>query len=379
MGILGGALSRRSILRGAGLGLGGIAGGMLVGCGDDGSKQVDLADESLPLEVTRLRIPKSDGTICGGALYVAHPFLVEEGFTNIEYPELPVTEWTEHVGNGTLDINYDFGAAVAVEIDRGRRLTSLAGMHGGCYELFARDGIDSIGQLRGKRVAVTYGVDAAAPGYAFMAYVLAFVGVPPDHTLASYNSEDVPELLRSGEIDAAITIPPWGDELRDAGAGHVILNSMTDRPWSDYYCCFLFANKRFVQKNPVATKRIVRAVLKGADVVAREPERAARYLVDNGHTADYAQTLRTLKHLHYDFWRTLDSEDSLRFYGLRLRQSGVIKTAPNQLVARGADFRFLNQIKREMAYAPRFPQQRGAFALDCEVEPAAAVAGPRQA
>ena len=37
-----------------------------------------------------------------------------------------------------------------------------------------------------------------------------------------------------------------------------------------------------------------------------------------------------------------------RFYALRLREVGMIKSAPNKLIAAGADWRFLNELKREL-------------------------------
>ena len=46
-------------------------------------------------------------------------------------------------------------------------------------------------------------------------------------------------------------------------------------------------NREFVRKHPVATKRAVRAILKAADLCGREPERAARLLVDKGYTNNY--------------------------------------------------------------------------------------------
>jgi hypothetical protein len=48
--------------------------------------------------------------------------------------------------------------------------------------------------------------------------------------------------------------------------GHVILNTATDRPWSNYFCCMVLANRDFVQRYPVATKRVLRAILQFAVV-----------------------------------------------------------------------------------------------------------------
>ena len=48
----------------------------------------------------------------------------------------------------------------------------------------------------------------------------------------------------------------------------MIASSVTDRPWSQYYCCLLGTRTEFANKYPVATKRLLRALLKGADFAA---------------------------------------------------------------------------------------------------------------
>ena len=61
---------------------------------------------------------------------------------------------------------------------------------------------------------------------------------------------------------------PKPQELRARKIGRVILNTATDRPWSQYFCCLLFGNREFVRDHPVATKRCLRAILKAADICA---------------------------------------------------------------------------------------------------------------
>jgi NitT/TauT family transport system substrate-binding protein len=47
-------------------------------------------------------------------------------------------------------------------------------------------------------------------------------------------------------------------------------------------------------------------------------------------------------------WREYDPEDTLRFYALRLHEVGLLNNSPNQILAQGTDWRFLNEIKREL-------------------------------
>jgi len=131
-------------------------------------------------------------------------------------------------------------------------------------------------------------------------------------------------------------------------AGHVIVSTAADRPWSQYFCCMLSGNRDYVRNYPVATKRALRAILKATDLCATDPARAARQIVDRGFTPRYDYALQTLSENFYDKWRDYDAEDTLRFYALRLHEAGLIKSIPQKIIADGTDWRFLNELKREL-------------------------------
>jgi NitT/TauT family transport system substrate-binding protein len=52
--------------------------------------------------------------------------------------------------------------------------------------------------------------------------------------------------------------------------------------------------------------------------------------------------------LPYDKWREYDPEDTLRFYALRMHDAGMIKSSPNKIIAESTDWRFLDELKREL-------------------------------
>ena len=58
--------------------------------------------------------------------------------------------------------------------------------------------------------------------------------------------------------------------------GHTIVNNAVDRPWSQYFCCMVAGSTDYVNKYPVATKRVLRAILKSADFCASNPTLAAQ-------------------------------------------------------------------------------------------------------
>ena len=156
------------------------------------------------------------------------------------------------------------------------------------------------------------------------------------------------ELFAQGKIDAFLGFPPEPQELRARNIGHVLVNSAVDRPWSQYFCCMLSANAAFIEKHPVATKRVLRAILKAADLCVTEPTRVAQLMVDGGFAASYDYALQTMGDVPYARWREYDPEDTLRFYALRLHEVGMITSSPNKIIAEGTDWRFLNELKREL-------------------------------
>jgi NitT/TauT family transport system substrate-binding protein len=110
----------------------------------------------------------------------------------------------------------------------------------------------------------------------------------------------------------------------------------------------LLGNREYVRTHPVATKRVLRAILKATDLCVTEPARVARQIVDRGFTPRYDYALQTLRENGYDKWREYDAEDTIRFYALRLRDVGFIKSSPQKIIADGTDWRFLNELKREL-------------------------------
>jgi NitT/TauT family transport system substrate-binding protein len=102
----------------------------------------------------------------------------------------------------------------------------------------------------------------------------------------------------------------------------------------------LAANREYAARYPVATKRVIRAILKAADLYAGTPEVAAKLIVAGGFTENYDCALQALTENPYGAWREYDPEDTMRFYALRLHDFGAIKSTPQQIIANGTDWRF---------------------------------------
>src|SRR6516165_5438387 len=302
-----------------------------------------LAAEALP-ETTSVRFVKNP-VICIAPQYAAAELLYAEGFTDIGYVETTTAGAVpQAIARGDADFSLGFAVNHIQAIDAGAPIAILAGVHVGCYELFASEGIRSIVELKGKSV----GLKAASP--ALLSLMATHVGLDPaqDIRWVTGPKADPLDLFAAGKIDAFLGFPPEPQELRARHAGHVILNMTTDLPWSQYFCCMLASNRDYVRKYPVATKRVLRAVLKAADLCAAEPARVARRIVAGRFTDRYDYASQTLSEIPYDKWREYDPEDTMRFYALRLHESGLIKSSPQKIIADGTDWRFLNELKREL-------------------------------
>jgi NitT/TauT family transport system substrate-binding protein len=241
-----------------------------------------------------------------------------------------------------------YAAPIIIRVDAGDPVVILAGGHVGCFELLGTDRVHTISDLKGKTVGVPSHESAR---YVFLASMAAYVGLDPheDINWVTYPAAESMQLLADGKIDAYLGFPPDPQELQAKHIGHVVVNSTLDRPWSDYFCCMVVGNREFVRKHPVATKRAVRAILKAADLCGREPERAAQLLMDKGYTKNSDYVLQALREIPYGNWREYNPEDTVRFYALRLHEAGMIKSIPQKIITEGTDWRFLNEIRKELA------------------------------
>jgi NitT/TauT family transport system substrate-binding protein len=253
------------------------------------------------LETTTVRFGKMP-VICFAPQYVCEALLRADGFTDVRYVDTTVPTQAEELGAGKFDFHSNLPLAHAIAIDRGLPITVVTGVHAGCYELFAHYGIRGIADLKGKSV----GGDSR-----WLSLIAAYVGLDPkkDLRLVDVFGADGVELFAEGKLDAYMAFPPEVQDLHVRKVGNVILRTATDPPWSQYFCCMMAANRDYAARYPVATKRVIRAVLKAADLCAHEPEAAARLIVEGGFAKSYDYALQTLTENPYAAWREYDAEE----------------------------------------------------------------------
>lgn len=331
--------SRRSFLSGA-------SAAAVTGVGSGGAIGAKLFAAKGTLETTTIRLKKSLA-ICFAPYYIVEDFLRQEGFRDIKYVDSFDDAVTKKMlKEGKLHFDQTFAGQVVHEIDNGEPVTALGGLHVGCYELFAREPIRTISDLKGKRVGIN---DLHLGEHLYISIMAAYVGLDPKRDIEWVTSKTGPplELYAAGETDAFLGFPPEPQMLRARGHKRVILNTVQDHPWSQYFCCMMYGNRSWIRDHPVATMRFLRAMYRAAEVCSSQPAKAARQLVDGKFAERYDYALETIKAIPYDLWHEYDSGDTMRFYALRLNDAGMLKNNPKTILAEGTQWRFLDDLRRE--------------------------------
>ncbi|MGX9147084.1 ABC transporter substrate-binding protein [Mesorhizobium sp. 128a] len=303
--------------------------------------------EPLP-ETTSVRLPRwIDGAYCWAGLYLAGELLRADGFTDVEYVQGDTSvEQGVWMARGETDFSVNYVPIHIASIDASVPIKILTGLHAGCLELIANDKVETISDLRGKRVGMH---DPESTSHVMVALMAAYIGLDPVNDIEwVVEKGDAAKGFVEGRYDAYLFTPPATLKLRARKIGHTILNTTLDRPWSQHFCCMISARAEYQDRYPVATKRVLRAILKGADSCVSDPEWSAGQLVERGFLPDYGLALQTLNNTRYDAWRDYDAEASMRFYALRMHETRMIKSSPQQIIADGTDWRFIDELKREL-------------------------------
>src|SRR5437660_890261 len=210
-----------------------------------------------PPETTTIRLMHQP-LACFAPLFVAEPLLLSEGFRRVEYVPVrvgPPRIGTRHgfvsmaLNSGEIDLGALDPPAHILSLDTGGSAVLLAGLHAGCYKLLASERIRTLRELKGKTAAVP-----SLGRHAFVASIVSYIGLDPrkDIVWANANAADAMQLFADGVLDAFMGFAPEPAELLARKAGHVLVDTLTDKPWSQYFCCILAGRREFVSELTVA-------------------------------------------------------------------------------------------------------------------------------
>jgi len=251
--------------------------GLLAGCGS-----TETASDSQSTDAqTESGDESSDDTIvintclATGMTGAVNNFAIEKGL----YKELGIefnnVEWSSNdevlslITRGEIDFADGDPSAYIPGISNGvpAKLVGNMWRYSGCYWLIAKDGIDSIADLKGK----TVGTAAAAGGMKLSVLkMLESEGLGEDDVKLVANGvyQGAYASFTSGEVDATIIHNPYAALAEAEGTGHIL-----GRAWDyipDYYTGTLIASDRIINEEPEKLQRVITAYYKVHEEVKNE-------------------------------------------------------------------------------------------------------------
>ncbi len=247
--------------------------GLLAGCGS-----TEAASDS---QSTDTQAESDDDTIvintclATGMTGAVNNFAIEKGL----YKELGIefnnVEWSSNdevlslITRGEIDFADGDPSAYIPGISNGvpAKLVGNMWRYSGCYWLIAKDGIDSIADLKGK----TVGTAAAAGGMKLSVLkMLESEGIGEDDVELVANGvyQGAYATFTSGEVDATIIHNPYAALAEAEGTGHIL-----GRAWDyipDYYTGTLIASDRMINEEPEKLQRVITAYYKVHEEVKNE-------------------------------------------------------------------------------------------------------------
>ena len=205
-----------------------------------------LAAGEAPPETKRIRLERFPVDVaCVSPMWIAEELLRAEGFDEVSYVPLTAAELAASsavaLDSGRADITISDIFAILPALEVNKQTVALAGIHGGCYELFGAKALRSVHDLKGKSIAVgNFGRRA------FVSAMLAHVGLDPRKDVTFVESWEGVRLLAEGKVDATLGFPPEPQMMRARKIGVSLVNTAIDRPWSQYFCCMAIGNRDFV-------------------------------------------------------------------------------------------------------------------------------------
>lgn len=353
-----GAISRRDVLR-RGLGLAATlsVAPLVAACGPASAPvarstattsavATPTATPLPPPETTAIRLTAAS---CCSPLMAAERYLREEGFTDVQISDAGAVA---ALTGGKADMGQVFAPLIVSALDAGRSIVGLLGIHAGCVEIWASPSVATLKDLGGRTVLVrSKSVDDLT--YSYLVMALKHAGVDP----ASVNfvvqpDADLTKAFLEGKSDALtlLTTSAFAFRSNAANKGHRVLDQAMDAPWSGLDCCILTTTPEWLRANPIAAKRVLRAVLRAADAMPADRADAAKLATDKGlfGGAKNVELVRGASNMVSLDWRKLDAARSVRFHAELLSGIGLAKIAPDAAV-RGIEGKLLSELRTELA------------------------------
>lgn len=246
------------------------------------------------------------GSLCEAPLHIAveKGFFEEEGL-EVELVLLASGTSNEAITAGTTEAGFGLLASQIAPLANGLPIKITTGLHTGCDKILVPmdSGIDSIEDLRGKRIGVP-SLTASPAIITMRALANAGVGVTTDNMeveFVVYTASELPLALDKGAVDAIAMNDPAAYIAAKEYGFNILLDSAKDEPWSDQYCCVAYVRENIAKEYPKIAAMYTRAMQKASAWVSANQDEAARIQVENnwvqGDAEENAEVLKTFNYI----------------------------------------------------------------------------------
>ena len=202
-------------------------------------------------------------------------FALEKGLYEAEGIRFDVTDYESNdttlslITRGDIEVADGDPSTYIPAIQNGvpAKLVGNMWRYQGCYWLIAKDGIETIEDLKGK----TIGTAGASGGMKLSVLkMLEANGIAEDEATLVANGvyQDGYATLTSGEVDATIIHNPYAALAESEGTGHIL-----GRAWDyipDYYTGTIIASDKIINEDPERLQKFVTAYYKVHEEVKNE-------------------------------------------------------------------------------------------------------------
>ncbi len=301
---------------------------VLTGCGSPASSDADsAAEDDSPYH---LRINYSS-SLCLAPIQVAKElgYFEEEG-VDAEFVRVEAAHVQEALAAGQIDAGMGLIGKFLPQVENGLPIRFTAGIHSGCIKIMAPKGvgIDSIADLKGKRIGVS---GLAGAEVIITKRVLADEGISfdeknPEVEFVVFAMSDLAQALENGSVDVIVAIDPTAAQVAEQYDLNILLDTASSNKFKDEYCCDTFVSASLAEQHPEVAAAYTRAVLRASAYVEAHPEETAQLQIDKKYVAgDAAFNAAILSSYNYTP-SVQGGYDAILDSVTQLSEIGVLKT-----------------------------------------------------
>ncbi len=265
-----------------------------------------------------------NGGTCLGVLGVAQAlgFYEEEGL-NTEI--ISMSSANDSLGTGQADISGDHIATAMVPMANGVNFSMVTGAHTGCKSIYvATDSdIETTADLVGQILAVPDGMGASDQNIAFRFFKADGID-PLSINYRQVDSGAAVQAIENGEVQGVVLNDQFAREFVDSGQLRYVRALSYDEDFSWQPCCGIYINNDFQAENPIATKKLTRAIQKTREWIVENPEEYVNVMIENNWaTGDIDIINDYIAELDYGVTDS-DTEESLKMVISDYKEFGFI-------------------------------------------------------